>query len=262
MKGLKNLLVKEQEKLQRIIRISKTRLENVPEGKLRISKSHGYIQYYQCTEDNNAGRYICKENAELVRKLAQKTYDEKVLRVAEKRLVQINKLLKTYDQDEITNMYYNENPLRQNLIIPVEPTWEQKLNEWISKKWVGKGFGDGLPVILSERGERVRSKSEKILADYFYRNGIAYKYECPIYLNGLGIVYPDFTFLSKKTGEEIYWEHNGMVDSPDYARKMVRKINAYEQNGFFAGERLILTYETEQTIINTEKIEQMVKRYL
>ena len=119
-----------------------------------------------------------------------------------------------------------------------------------------------MPVIMAEKGERVRSKSEKILADYFFRNGIEYKYECPLYLNGVGIIYPDFTFLSKKTGGEIYWEHNGMVDSPDYARKMVRKINAYEKNGIFVGERLILTYETEQTILNTDKIEQMVKRYL
>lgn len=93
-------------------------------------------------------------------------------------------------------------------------------------------------------------------------NGIEYKYECPIYLKGIGIVYPDFTFLSKKTGEEVYWEHNGKVDDPKYARKMVKKIQAYENNGIFAEEKLILTYETEQTILNTGKIEQLVKRYL
>ena len=125
-----------------------------------------------------------------------------------------------------------------------------------------KSFEDNIPVILSEKSERVRSKSEKILADYFYRHGIEYKYECPIYLKGLGTVYPDFTFLSFKTGEEIYWEHNGRVDDPKYARRMVRKINAYENNGIYAGEKLILTYETEQTILNTGKIEQLVKRYL
>ena len=100
------------------------------------------------------------------------------------------------------------------------------------------------------------------MADYFYRNGIEYKYECPIYLKGMGIVYPDFTFLSRqRDGEEIYWEHNGRVDDPTYARNMVRKINAYENNGIFVGERLILTYETEQTVLNTGKIEGIVRRY-
>ena len=100
------------------------------------------------------------------------------------------------------------------------------------------------------------------MADYFFRHGIAYKYECPLYLKGVGTIYPDFTFLSRKTGKEVYWEHNGKVDNPEYARKMVRKINAYENNGIFLGERLILTYETEQTILNTGKIEQLVKKYL
>ena len=45
-----------------------------------------------------------------------------------------------------------------------------------------------------------------------------------------------------------------MVDSPEYARSMVRKIEAYENNGIFSGERLILTYETEQNILSTEEI--------
>ena len=64
-------------------------------------------------------------------------------------------------------------------------------------------------MILTENGERVRSKSEKILADYFYRQNILYKYEKPLYLKGYGTVYPDFTFLSSKTGKEIYWNMRG-----------------------------------------------------
>lgn len=40
---------------------------------------------------------------------------------------------------------------------------------------------------------------------------------------------------------------------------MVRKIQAYENNNIFQGERLILTFETEQTILNTGKIAQLVK---
>jgi len=33
-------------------------------------------------------------------------------------------------------------------------------------------------------------------------------------------------------------------------------------NGIFPGEGLILTYETEKSVLSTEKIEQMVERYL
>ena len=53
-----------------------------------------------------------------------------------------------------------------------------------------------------------------------------------------------------------------MVDEPSYARSMVRKIDAYENSGIFIGERLILTYETEQSVLGTAKIEQRVEKYL
>ena len=262
MKGLKSKLLEEQERLAGIIKYQKSQLENVPEGNLRLSNSHGKIQYYQCVDKNKNGKYIRKDNEDLVRSLAQKSYDERILHLAQKRLLQIQKITKEYEDDEIENVYLKEHPERQKFIKPIEPTWETKLKEWEAKKYVGKGFSEGDPVILTEKGERVRSKSERILADYFYRHGIAYKYECPIYLKEIGAVYPDFTILSPKTGKEIYWEHNGRVDDPIYAKNMVKKINAYENNGIFPGERLILTYETEKSILNKGKIEQLVNRYL
>lgn len=119
-----------------------------------------------------------------------------------------------------------------------------------------------MPVILTEKGERVRSKSEKILADYFYRKNILYKYEKPLYLKGYGTVYPDFTFLSRKAGEEIYWEHEGMMDKQEYARTAVRKIESYQINNIYPGDRLILTFETEHSILNSKIIESLADRYL
>ena len=262
MKGLKELLMAEEARLEEIITISKQGLKDAPEGTLRLSQSNNYLQFYHCTEENKLGKYISKGNDELIQKLAQKSYDDRVLRLAEKRLNQIKKLLKDYADDEIEKIFIKEHKERQGFIQPTEPTWQHRLSEWKSKEYKGKGFGDEMPMIVTERGERVRSKSEKIMADYFYRNGIEYKYECPIYLKGMGVVYPDFTFLSKKLGKEIYWEHCGMVDEPSYARSMVRKIDAYENSGIFIGERLILTYETEQSVLGTAKIEQMVQKYL
>ena len=262
MKGLKNQLLAEQNRLEEIVKFQKEHLKNIPEGSLRLSKSHGKLQFYQCTDENKKGKYISKDDQQLIRSLAQKTYDERILHLAEKRLKQIQKITKDYEDNEIEKVYLKEHPERQKLIEPIEPTWENQLSIWKEKEYSGKGFVEGDPVIWTEKGERVRSKSERILADYFYKHGIEYKYECPIYLKGIGTVYPDFTFLSGKTGAEVYWEHNGRVDDPAYARKMVRKINAYENNGIFPGERLILTYETEQSILNTGKIKQLVDRYL
>ena len=69
------------------------------------------------------------------------------------------------------------NKARQLLVTPIEPTWDQLLTKWYEEEYQGKEFKEGTPLILTEKGERVRSKSEKILADYFYRKNILYKYE-------------------------------------------------------------------------------------
>ena len=138
---------------------------------------------------------------------------------------------------------------------------DQLLNDWMNEAYKGKEFQEGTMMILSEKGERVRSKSEKILADYFFRNGIPYKYEKPLLLKGYGTVYPDFTLFSPKLRKEIYWEHEGRMDDPVYARSAVKKIYGYEQNGIFEGERLILTYETEETVMNTRDIERKLAQY-
>lgn len=261
MNGLKTMLLKEQNHLETIVNQVKERLESVPDGHLRISKDRNNIRYYQCTDGSN-GIYIPKVEERLPRQLAQKTYDMKVLKKAETMLKQIKKMTKEYSDDEIEQVYKSLNKERQALIIPVEPTWEQTLAEWYLEEYEGKEFQEGAPLILTEKGERVRSKSEKILADFFYRKNILYRYEKPLHLKGYGIVYPDFTFLSKKTGQEIYWEHEGMMDKPDYARKAVYKIESYQNNGIYIGERLILTFETEQSVLNSKIVEQLAERYL
>ena len=94
MKGLRNLLLEEQVRLECFIVKLKTELELAPEGKLRLSKSHNNIQYYCCNEDNKSGKYISKNNLQLAYKLAQKSYDKKVLELAEKRLSQLRRITK------------------------------------------------------------------------------------------------------------------------------------------------------------------------
>ena len=151
---------------------------------------------------------------------------------------------------------------RQLLVTPVEPIWEKELAKWYDSEYHGKEFYEGTAEIVTEKGERVRSKSEKILADYFYRNNILYQYEKPLYLKGYGTIYPDFTFLSKKTRKEIYWEHEGMMDKPEYAKSAVKKIESYQRNGIHLRERLILTFETELTVLNSQIVEELVEKYL
>lgn len=281
MIGLKNMLLEEQRRLENILSIANHQLENAPVGTLHVSNCNGYAQFYvynknsktnEINEDKKnsatyAGnsrnpKYVKKSENGIVKQLAQTAYARKTKKLAEKRLSQIRRITKDYDDREIEKIYETLHPQRKKMVDPIVETWEQELEMWIKKDYSGKEFLEGMPVIFTERGERVRSKSEKIMADYFYHHNIPYKYECPLSLKGMGTVYPDFTFLSPVTRREIYWEHDGKMDDPVYARKAIKKIEAYEKSGIYVGERLIVTFETSESVLSTRVIETQVRRYL
>ncbi len=266
MIGLKKYLMEEEKRLKDIKQVADKRLENVPEGNLRITSSGKHIQYMHCKEKNGEyqkqGEYLKKEDMPLVRKLAQKTYDQKIKRLVDKRLRQIQNINKDYIDNEIEFIYTKMSINRQELVKPIEKTWQQRVTEWKSTPYTGKEFEEGTPEIYTKKGERVRSKSEKLIADTLYEMGIEYKYECPITLKGYGQVYPDFTILSHKTGKEMYWEHDGKMDDPKYSVKAVKKINSYISNGIIPGDRLLLTFETTNVVLNDRIIMKMIDNYL
>ena len=255
------MLVEEQKYLERIADAARKSSLIVPEGRLRISKSKYNPRYYQCMEGGNE-IYISKTEKDLPKQLAQKDYNKAVIKKAETRLKQIQKIIQDYSDDEIEKIYTSMHKERQALVTPIEAMWDQRIEKWYEEEYDGKEFREGTAVILTEKGERVRSKSEKILADSFYRKNILYKYEKPLHLKGYGIVYPDFTFLSRKKGKEIYWEHEGMMDRQEYARTAVKKIESYQTNHIYMGDRLILTFETEQCPLNFRIVENLIEKYL
>ena len=114
----------------------------------------------------------------------------------------------------------------------------------------------------TEQGERVRSKSEKIIADKLHAMGIPYRYEYPVYLSGYETVYPDFMLLKTKTREEILFEHFGLMDDPDYCENAISKLQKYSQNGYFLGKNLIVTFELPKVPLDMNVLEQMLKEVL
>lgn len=266
MIGLKKYLIEEEERLKKIKQVVDKRLVDVPEGNLRITSSGKHVQYMQCKEKDGKyqkqGNYIKKEDRSLAHRLAQKSYDQKIKRLVDRRVKQLEKLAKEYEDNEVEEIYDKLHHIRKTMINPVEIPWEKRLAEWKSAPYIGKEFKACMTEIYTKKGERVRSKSEKIMADTFYDPGIEYKYECPLKLKGYGVVYPDFTFLRKRDFKEVYWEHDGKMDDADYAEKAIRKINTYIANGIFPGDNLIVSFESLGVVINDNIIKQLIAKYL
>ncbi|MDI9242196.1 hypothetical protein [Fusibacillus kribbianus] len=267
MSYLKAALYRKQKELEELITILNNSDCPQPVGKLRVSRRRGKDIYYHRTaerpgEPGYLGKYIKKEDRHLAVQLAQYEYERKLREETERQYRMICKVAENYDPDELKNLYESLHPGRKALIQPfVEPD-ELFVKHWEAESYTGKGFSAADIEIYTERGERVRSKSEKIIADKLYAMKIPYKYEVPLPLKGFGIVYPDFVVLNAKQRKVYYWEHLGMMEQPDYAAAAVQKLEQYQKNGIFPGDKLILTYETKTRPLNTKLLEQCIIQYL
>lgn len=242
--------------------------EAVPpiEGRLLIrSTKKGHPQYYHVTKnpDNQKEmRYLPAKEISVAQSIAKRDYLVKLEKVAKRRLPTITRLRTDLEQHDIEGIYDGLAGARKALFSPLVATKEERLRAWIDVPYVGLTFRPETPRIMTRKQERVRSKSEKILADLFDEMGIQYKYECPLFLNDDVRFYPDFTFLDLEKDQEIYWEHFGMVDNPGYAENMIKKLNIYAANGIVPGKRLILTLESSNHVLDASTAKRLVHLFL
>ena len=236
--------------------------KNKQEGHLQVSRSNGAFQYYVRDKGKKGkGTYLPKAQQKIAEQIAQRDYDRQVLKCAEQWQRWVKRTIQTMPQIQPADIY-NKSQGRKPLITPYEISHQEYAARWESVSYEGKSFASDAPEIYTEKGERVRSKSEKMIADKLYMLEIPYRYEYPISLPGFGTVYPDFLLLNKNLREEVILEHFGMMDNPDYANKAVKKINRYIQNGFVLGKNLLVTLETTDTPMDVRVVEKMIKEFM
>lgn len=263
MNRVKAELGRRKEELLQIKKEKEQALKGAPKGTVRISCSQNRTQfYYRKEKEDRKGTYIPEKKLELVKKLAQKEYDQKVLRAVEKELGIVERCMALYQVVEPEIIHENLHEERKKLIIPIREPDEGYIKKWEAVKYQGKGFDENMPEYYTAKKERVRSKSELIIADLLNREGVPYRYEYPLHLKGFGQIYPDFMVLNIAKRKEFYWEHLGMMDDPAYAEKTMQKIIMYEQNGIYPGEGLILTYETRKNPLSQKMIIRIIQHYL
>ena len=238
-------------------------LSTAPEGYLRIVKGKNGPSFYHVTDRRKPnGKYISVRNIDLVKRLAQKEYDLKVLRKAHKERNCLLKLIGRYNRGIVEDTYGSLPQIKQTLVEPVILTDEEYVRQWLEKPFETKGFSENDPIITNDRGMRFRSKSEALSSNRYDIRGIPYRYEEPLFLEGFGMVYPDFKLLNVRYRKEFLHEHLGKMDDPEYAEENVRKIKAYQYNGWILGKNLIITMETRKTPLNPSDIDFIIDKYL
>lgn len=238
-----------------------TWLRDAPEGDVKVIRHRKGVQFYfRANKSDKNGKYMPKKSEALAHILVQKRYNQQLLKQAKKDSVLFSRFLKAYDPDDIIKLYEKTEDLRKPYIIPWERPDEEDREYWESMAYEGKDFADNAPEHFTDKNERVRSKSEVMIANALARADIPYRYECPLQLMD-HVVYPDFTILRLRDRKEIFWEHFGLMDQADYAENALRKVRAYANSGIFLGDRLIITAETERVPINSTAIRQVINTY-
>ena len=261
--NLPQLLKEHLQELKKCLETKQKTQISSPSGHLRIAQNRGtrLPQFYHITKSNDfKGTYIPHAQLPFIKKLAQKDYDSKLIKILKTQISSLEQYIQRSDR-KIERLYSSMNKTRQSLITPATLTNAQYIEEWQKVTWQGLPFTEDTPRYYTARKEQVRSKSEVIIADTLNRSGIPYHYEYPVKLSNK-IFHPDFLCLNLRTRQEFIWEHFGMMDNEEYLEKAIQKIKIYNENNYFLGKNLIITMETQSSPLNMRQLEQIISAYL
>ena len=73
---------------------------------------------------------------------------------------------------------------------------------------------------------------------------------------------PYFKIQNVRTKKEYYLDHFGMMDDYEYAKNAIKKIECFQKNEIYPGEKLLITLEASDSPLNMIILEKMVNKYL
>ena len=259
MKILTKLLNDRLTVLRKAIKLAEKQEGTFPEGRLRVSKSKGNIRYYKMLDNGNkTGEYLSVSNVMEIRQLAQKDYNREFLKIARKEERRIGRMLSQTVEKSAESAYDDLSAERKKLVSPYILSDDLIAKKWQSKTFKTNPYKPELRIYDTRRGEKVRSKSEAIIADMLYEMGIPYHYEYPVKMCNGKVKYPDFTLLKVKSREVIYLEHFGKLQEEGYRKDTAEKLDLYRASGIFPGKNLMFTYEIEGVPLDINGIKKML----
>lgn len=248
--------------LRNRIELLESKLDSLPEERLTFSQKNSNIQFYYRRKGETKCSYLSKKNANQVNLLANKYYIEKVLPSLKANLCAAEKFIALHsgkeERDVFNSMPLDLQKLNNNLFL-YKPKF---IENWLNRPYERNPYKSEALIFDTARGDKVRSKSEVILSNTFFRYELIYLVEFPLKLKQTKrIIYPDFTILNTKTMEVIYWEHFGMMDNPEYATAAVKRIQILQDEGLVLGKNLICTFETSTIPLSSSLVESYIKEF-
>lgn len=270
---LTELLLNRKESVDSLIKaVEKSKTITSP-GTLYCMKQHGESRLYVKEPDNGTLHYLGADDSNRIKTLSSKAYGTKLLKAAEKEKTQLSKCISILqserDKDgkdlaDIDTVYSRlPDKIKEN-VKPTRFTDEGFAQRWQAEKyqnrWIKSDYTFETP-----RGEKVRSKSEWMIASMLAEADVPYRYEEVVAISPEFSVFfhPDFTVLNKRTRKTYYWEHFGRMDDPKYIEdSFIPKISDYYNFEFLPGEKLLMTFESKHFPLDTTQVKRIIDTFL
>ncbi len=232
-----------------------------PEGVIKSCRRKNSFQYYWKKEGAD-WKYLSKGERLVAKKIVNFEYRRNLIRQAEQELGWIDDALSNSKMPGLTKCFEQLSDARKALVERVMPTEEEAVRDFLATQYSPAEMHEESLQYKTSQGEFVRSKAEWMIAERLHRNGIPYQYEFPLKLKKLGMVRPDFRCLNVRKRKVFFWEHQGMMGDEEYAAHALRKIDAYEESGYFVGDNLIVTGESSEWPLTPSIIDRWIRKML
>lgn len=240
--------------------------EKMDEGDLLVcpgSTKQSFRYYLRKNPQDKRGSYLNKTKAKEKAYFARKKYYKALLKNIDKELLALKSITKHQLSDSIIETYQALNPGVKRLIKPINVDDEEYIKKWKKQTYEGLGFDKkDTTAFYSELGERMRSKSEVLIANALTKSNLPYKYESPVAIKNGTSLYPDFTILDIKRRRTVYWEHLGKMGDVSYVMRNIWKLDEYKKIDIRLGINLFITYESSINALGTDDINRTIESIL
>ena len=234
------------------------KIDSLPPGRITV-RTRGDKSYYYLDGTVDENKYLGPGN-DLIEKLVQKDYLKRVLKEARQELQAIERMLKIYPDTRAEDVFTLLPESRKSYATPINICDDSYAVKWMETPYKHKPFKKDAPVFKTLKNERVRSKSEVIIADRLREKGIPYRYECPLKI-GNKVIHPDFTILRMSDRRILYHEHCGKMGDPVYTEDLITRAKDYNKAGIILGDRLFYTFESETTPLDMTLLDSIIDQH-
>ena len=215
----------------------KQELKKLPDGRLVRRESRYYVKI-------GAEQKGVTKDRQLLRNLARKAYLQRRLKHLEWNMSLAEKFYKQSKTEDPVEIIEGLSSCFQEL--PIDCFFHPAAQaENVSGDSASKNQSHPERLIyMTLSGIRVRSKSERTIADALTQKRILYRYEAELALGGV-VRNPDFTITRPSDGKTFLLEHFGLMGDDVYRSRTIEKLTLYAKHGFFPNDNLICTYEDD-----------------